>query len=172
MRLIAHRIATQAHYLLPRCAGQGPGVFALLAQQLSAARLPGTHWAMESLGTGIVKSLVGAHERAALVIGARPFPEYRIVVTTTDHGADSLGVSRYLVIVPTFWGDIRRALSPLASKSDRTCVGSELDPLRRAELGAFHALVDDLLQHVLRIVLAEWTRSDADTNDDFSDDTA
>ncbi len=170
MRLASHRIAAEAHYLLPQCAGDAPGVFALLARELAAARLPGVHWQMESLTTGLARTFVGAAGRAALVIGARSFPEFRVVVTAADHGATTLAVNRFLVMTPTVWGDLKRALLPFAVKPDRTTVGRELDPLRRAELGAWDALVDDLLQRALHAVLRERARAAIETDDEFGFD--
>lgn len=164
MRLASHRIAAEAHYLLPGCAMDGPGVLALLSQHLQLAQLPATSWSIGGLSTG---RLWGDTVRPSLIIRTRLFPEHWIIVTYADQGSGALGVSKYLVVQPTLLRDLRRTVAFFSPRADRTTVGSELSTILRADLAALDGLVDDLLQRVLRIILRDHAHSHAQTGEDL-----
>jgi hypothetical protein len=152
MQLRDYQIAEQFHQLLEGLGDEAMGLLVAVEGKLTAVAAPDISWEMQSVDTGLLRSLAGKR-RDFLVIEHRKFKEYRILISARAYGT-VLQASWLLVAAPRFSNEVVRAMRLTADAKGRHDIGAELDTLAMMDLNAFVGIT----RLALRRAVAELTK--------------
>jgi hypothetical protein len=88
-----------------------------------------------------------------IAIRHRRLREWTVCIAVNPQGS-YVAVGWYLIVRPSWRGDLRRFFRPRSSAREREMIGSELNAVRRAELGYLSALTRQALQRAIEQVSA------------------
>lgn len=136
--------------LVPGRAGMGPRLLALLAGELQILRVPGMHCKPVTVASGTLAAIRG-RRKPALLVRARSFREFGIVIGAWDHGT-SLYLVKHVIATPRLWNGLRRVL--LFGKTAWQKAGAELGPVEQADLDAWIGAVNHTVSQAVRRLTA------------------
>jgi hypothetical protein len=159
MKLSDHLVAEQSHQVLEGLGDEVIGLLAAVERHLAIVAAPAISWEVQSVDTGLLRSLTG-RRRDFLVVAHAGFGEYRVLIAARSYGT-VLQASWLLVASPRLSNQLVRAMRFTADARDRHDIGAELDALALMDLNAFVGITRLALKNAIADLVGDEKHNEA-----------